>query len=599
MFLLTSKELTNEQQDAIKEDSSVLLVACPGSGKTRTLTYKIAYELSKLQNKKTFVVAITYTNAAADEIKDRIESLGIDTTNLWIGTIHSFCLEWLLRPYAPYMEELKYGFSVIDAHEAQELMDLICPKHDKKLKSWDCGYLIVDGEIQFTNKNTSKHETLKKILDEYLDTLKSRKQIDFEQILYFSLKLLNFKPEISKVLCHMFHYMLVDEFQDTKNSQYQIVGKLLRSNKGKTKLFIVGDPNQSIFESLGGYPISKIDLENMLGFSVKEMALTKNHRSSHKIITYFSYFRTNILPITAEGNNKSYNSLITYNKSIHKDHLEDEIVRLIKYNLNIKKIKPNEICILGPWWIHLASLTRSLVSKLPDISFNGPGLTPFSNDIENFWYKIARIVLTEPSPKIYSRRIRWAKEIIELLSSTGISRPDLTPKKLLELTNSIFVVEKNGLQYLRKFFNEILSRLKIDIEMFPYLNEHQQAFFESSKSRIERLKKEGADFVDEIDCFKRVFKPRDGINVSSIHGAKGMEFDTVIAFALLDDYVPNFNDLDKDSSSNKILYVICSRAKKNLHLISETHRSVHQEHAPNGKRPTPRLSRYRYIYDTF
>lgn len=598
MFFLSSEELTNEQQDAIKEESSVLLVACPGSGKTRTLTYKIAYELSRLKNQKTFVVAITYTNTAADEIKDRVETLGVDTSNLWIGTIHSFCLDWLLRPYALYVDELKHGFSIIDAHEAQELLNSICQKHDNKLKSWDCDYLIVDGKIQLSNTDLSKHEILKKILSEYLQTLESRKQIDFEHILYFSLHLLNEKPEISKVLCNMFHYLLVDEFQDTKNSQYQIVGNILQSNKGKTRLFIVGDPNQAIFHSLGGYSISKDDLENLLGFSVKEMSLTKNYRSSEKIISYFSYFRTNNLPIAAEGRNKRYESIVSYNNSVSKSGLEDEIIRLVRYNLEEKKIKPNEICILGPQWVHLASLTRSLVTKLPDISFNGPGLTPFSHDIENFWYKISRIVLTEPSPTMYSKRIRWAKEIIELFSAAGVSRAELTPKKFLELCNSIFISEESGLDFLKKFFDEILFKLKVDIKLFPSLEEHQKAFFESSKSRIERLKKEGAEFVDETKCFKRVFKPREGIIVSSIHGAKGMEFDTVIAFALLDGYVPHFNDTNGEPNSKKMLYVVCSRAKKNLHLISETHRNVHAYHAPSGKPPTPNLSKYRYSYDS-
>ncbi|HHH54359.1 MAG TPA: ATP-dependent helicase, partial [Bacteroidetes bacterium] len=82
MFFLNPKELNTKQIEAIKEDDSVLLIACPGSGKTRTLTYKIAYELSKLKSKKQYIVAITYTNRASDEIKDRIELMGVDTKQL-------------------------------------------------------------------------------------------------------------------------------------------------------------------------------------------------------------------------------------------------------------------------------------------------------------------------------------------------------------------------------------------------------------------------------------------------------------------------------------------------------------------------------------
>lgn len=100
MFVWNSGDLNPEQEAAVLAPGNIFLTACPGSGKTRTLTYKIAYELSRMTSDKQRIVAITYTNRAADEIRDRIESLGVDTQHLWIGTIHAFCLEWILRPYA-------------------------------------------------------------------------------------------------------------------------------------------------------------------------------------------------------------------------------------------------------------------------------------------------------------------------------------------------------------------------------------------------------------------------------------------------------------------------------------------------------------------
>ena len=92
-------KLNPQQRQVCVNEGNILLKACPGSGKTRTITYKIAYELSKLESNKQYIVAITYTNRAADEIKERIELLGVDTEQLWIGTIHSFCVEWILKPY--------------------------------------------------------------------------------------------------------------------------------------------------------------------------------------------------------------------------------------------------------------------------------------------------------------------------------------------------------------------------------------------------------------------------------------------------------------------------------------------------------------------
>jgi len=112
-----------------------------------------------------------------------------------------------------------------------------------------------------------------------------------------------------------------------------------------------------------------------------------------------------------------------------------------------------------------------------------------------------------------------------------------------------------------------------------------------------RLKKEGNTFIGEIENFRKVFKQREGITVSTIHGVKGEEYDTMIGFTLLDSYVPHFNDNNGAINSKKLLYVLSSRARKNLHLISETGRNVHAFHRPYGLTPTQHLIDYQYKYD--
>ena len=131
MFIWTENELNTKQSDVIKNENNILLIACPGSGKTRTLTYKIGYELDKLDDSRKYIIAITYTNRAAEEIKERIELLGIDTKQLWIGTIHSFCNEWILKPYYSLLEDLKYGFRIIDSQESEELLTTFCEPYKK------------------------------------------------------------------------------------------------------------------------------------------------------------------------------------------------------------------------------------------------------------------------------------------------------------------------------------------------------------------------------------------------------------------------------------------------------------------------------------
>ncbi|HFU76561.1 MAG TPA: ATP-dependent helicase, partial [Arcobacter sp.] len=407
MFFLNPKELNTKQIEAIQENDSVLLIACPGSGKTRTLTYKIAYELSKLKSKKQYIVAITYTNRASDEIKDRIELMGVDTKQLWIGTIHAFCLEWILRPYHLYIPQLKYGFRVINSHDTEKIITDLCTKENLDITYWDCGYIITENlKFKCTTYKKDKIPLAKILLKKYFKKLIKEHQIDFELILYYSLKILQQNPSIVKILSNIFPYFIIDEYQDTNGIQYQIISMILNASNKESKLFIVGDPNQSIFESLGGYSISKNDLETLTNLEIKEYMLSDNYRSSSKIINYFDFYKTYTNDIDASGKHKDYQSLITFNNQVTKDTLVDEVVRLIRFNINEKGISQNEICVIAPWWVHLLSLTRKVMAELPEYNFDGSGLAPFSRDIDNFWYKLSRIVLTEASPNLYVRRLR-------------------------------------------------------------------------------------------------------------------------------------------------------------------------------------------------
>lgn len=410
------------------------------------------------------------------------------------------------------------------------------------------------------------------------------------------MELLKNKPVISKVLSKIFPQILIDEYQDTKEIQYHIICSIIKENAAKTKLFVVGDPNQSIYQNLGGYPIPKNELEALCGLTINELELQENYRSSESIIDYFEYFKTYDNNITPSGKYKDFNSQIHLNNTITKDTLIDYIADLVKYNIEELGISQNEICIVAPQWVHLASATRSLMLKLPDYSFDGPGMAPFSRDIENFWFKLSRIVLTEPSPNMYIRRIRWSSEILKELYEAGVDTSKITPKKFLKVCNSIEIDKIDGLEYLSDFFNEIFNRFSININLYSGLLEHYESFFESSRNRIERLLREGIDYITNIETFKKVFQQRKGITVSTYHGVKGAEFDTVIAFALLQSYIPHFSDNNGYENSKKLLYVIASRARKNLYLIAERER-FNNWNPPVEYTITEHLEEYEYDYD--
>ncbi|SBT17701.1 ATP-dependent DNA helicase PcrA [Marinomonas gallaica] len=588
MSIWQDGDLNEEQIDAIEETDSVFLVACPGSGKTRTVTFKIAYELSKIESDKEWVVAITYTNRAAGEIQDRIELMGISTEQLWIGTIHAFCLEWIIKPYGIYHSELKNGYRIINSHDTEMMLTEICSSYSNpRTTHWDCDHFFDSNGINIRCTN-NRRNNVESILTEYDEILRSNKQIDFERILWFSYQLITTVPKIAEILSKLFKYILIDEFQDTKEIQYQIVSSILRAGNGLVKAFVVGDPNQSIFNSLGGYAISQEEFSSMSSIDFKPLELSKNYRNSQRIVDYFSNFKVFDSTITSEADHREYGSLISFNSQLPRENVITEISRLIRLSVEQYQIPMSEVCVVGPWWIHLASLTRGLIGELPDYRFDGPGLTPFVRDAENIFYKLSRIVLTKPSPTVYVRRLRWAKEIIQYFSDIGIDTAKITPKQLLKIVNSINILEQDGLIFLSQFFDDIFNALNVEWSEYKALDEHRTAFFDSATSRIQRIQSEGINYAGDVEAFYKAFEPRDGVTVSTIHGVKGAEYDVVIAFALLEGAVPHFNDPNLRESANKLLYVICSRARKNLHLISETGR--------NQNNPTQELQLLNYQY---
>lgn len=569
MFVWSEKELNQEQSDAVTEPGNIFLQACPGSGKTRALTYKAALELSRVDDGR-FVIAITYTHRAADEITERIEALGVDTSQLWIGTIHSFCLEWIIRPYGIYHEYLARGYRVLDTHERESVLaDLCKPYAQMKISPYDCDFYFDGPELIPSCRDPRKIGTVRQILDSYRKKLAEDRLLDFEFMLFYSSEIISRHPGVSKILSRIFSHILVDEYQDTKRIQYSIIAQILKAGDGRANAFIVGDPNQAIYGSLGGYPISMEDFASLSNLKFKPMELRRNYRSSSRIVGYFSNFKVTESLIESASAIREYKSIISFDQSTSRGDLNRELIRLIRYNIEACGVAPNEVCVIAPWWVHLASVTRHLAAQLPEYQFDGPGMVPFAGNPENIWFKIARIGLTDASPGMYGRRMRWAGEVVADLNNLGIDTRSLTAASLLKTSNGLQISETEGLRFLERYFSDLFEALGIEFRLFVGMLTDHGAFFDSSVARIERLRREGAEFMSDLASFRRVFQTRSGITVSTIHGVKGAEFDSVIAFALLEGMVPHFADPDPQESAMKLLYVIGSRAKKNLHLISE------------------------------
>jgi len=160
----------------------------------------------------------------------------------------------------------------------------------------------------------------------------------------------------------------------------------------------------------------------------------------------------------------------------------------------------------------------------------------------------------------------------------------------LRLINSISINHDDGVKYLESYFSEFSSKMAGDILSYTEIMDHYKSFFKSANDRIIKLKEKNITGVDTISYFRKVFQSKDGIVISTVHGAKGTEFDCIISYGLVEGMVPFFADPDQTGSAKKTLYVIGSRARKYIFMISEI----------DSKRlPTKVLDGYIFSYDKF
>lgn len=583
-------ELNEEQREAVLSDGNVLLSACPGSGKTRVISYKIAHELGRLSSSKKRVVAVTFTNRAADEIYKRVERLGVDTKQLWVGTIHAFCLDWIIRPYSSYLDKLKNGFSVADEAYTKNVLSELQEKY--KIKFFDESSLRInrDGTLNGDRAHTN-------LVNEYYTILLSEKLIDFNLMLYYAYKLLKNNEFISKSVSNVLSLICVDEYQDTQDLQYATLAEILVKGSGSTRVFYTGDIDQAIYTSLGGVAKAHNEIQEEIGAPLLEMSLSGNYRSNQRIIDYYRNFQTNNIDIEALGDNKGNSGIITFNQSIHKDDITTEISRLIQESLN-DGTPEDEICILVPQWWLVISIAKKLRAALPDVSFDASGLAPMSKHRSNIWYKISRLFLTEASPKLLSVRRRWAEEAaieFELLTGKEVFDAERKSRSLLKVVNSINSERQDGVEYIQECLDKFTCALHVDLEFVPELKEMRELYF---KALEDRLNDPEIDYARDTETFKKYYREMSGVVINTCVGIKGEEFDTVIAYGLLKGYVPHWSDVfarREVESSKKLLYVICSRAKEKLHLISEVGRTA--KSSGNPYRTNSQLRSVEYAYD--
>lgn len=585
---LLLKGLNSQQKRIVTSEDNLLVKACPGSGKTRVLTYKLAYMYLSNPNSIKRIIAITYTNRAADEIKNRLDLFEIDFTNIWAGTIHQFCLEYIIHPYAMSYSRLKKGFKIIDEYIQSRYIQELLSELNLNIPRYE----IAKIRTALTKDMSICETKYPNVVAEYHKRLVGNKEIDFDLILNLAYKILIEHPNATFTIANTIRSIFVDEYQDTNELQYQIIGQLTHANNKIMTLF-VGDLDQAIYGGLGGTAKSLEEIVEVTGQAFSEATLNGCYRSTQRIIDYYAYFQERKYEIISKSERAKVRGVITLDTETDKDDIYCDISQLIKNTISAG-VPPEEICVIAPQWYLLYPLSKMLKELLPNVPFDAPDISPIKVDDMNVFYKFSKIVFTDVGVKVSSRK-RIASEILNMLINEYNVAIDqhIDNYWILQKINSLKPNSDDGIKYFTDVVSHVLRLLNADRSTYPTLYDTLDNFMEKITDRIQRF-----DLASNIDAFKRMFKEKHGTVITSCHKIKGEEYNTVIAFGILQGMVPHwdaiFTGSDRGANeANKLLYVIASRARENLYLFAEkgrtTKRVIYQL--------TDVLQAYDYNYD--
>lgn len=282
--------LNEQQKEAVFcTEGPLLLLAGAGSGKTRVLTHRIAYLIEQGVNPY-HIMAITFTNKAAREMRERVDDLvGYGAEHIWVSTFHSTCVRILRR----HIDKLGYGnsFTIYDADDQKTLIKEICKRYkiDTKVMpersiinaiSSAKDEFITPSEYEMKYQYDFKKKKIAGIYKEYQKQLKSNNALDFDDLLFKTVELFQFHPEILDYYQDRFRYIMVDEYQDTNTIQFQLISMLARKYRN---LCVVGDDDQSIYKFRGANVKNILNFENVFPDAVT-IKLEQNYRSTQNIL---------------------------------------------------------------------------------------------------------------------------------------------------------------------------------------------------------------------------------------------------------------------------------------------------------------------------
>ncbi len=615
--------LNDAQREAVlTTEGPVMVMAGAGSGKTRVLTRRIAHLILDLGVYPSRILALTFTNKAAREMKERVGSLvNTQTKNMWVSTFHSFCARFL-RLEINHLSEYTNEFQIIDDDETDKIIrsiikDLGYDPKDFKSKEF-AKYISEEKNLGYASISThdkSKLSLFNQIRDTYQKRLIEQNLLDFDDLICVSLKILKEFLDVRLRYQEKFRYILVDEFQDTNITQYELIKLLANSDEN---VFVVGDEDQSIYSFRGAR------VENVLKFrqefkDCKLILLEENYRSTNNILN----IANNVI-----SNNKSriVKNLFTSNKTAIKPKYFEAESSYDEERYIVNQIK--ELLRQGYEYKDFAImyrsnyLSRSLEETLNKFSLPYElygGVSFFQRkeikDIcaylrliinHNDDYSFERIV-NEPKRKIGPAMIEKLKEIknnfnvslfesINFISTSGNGYNNLVDFKfcILELEEYLFdpvnstisiideILERTGYKKMLKESGEDgEDRLDNVLELKSHIKQYEIDYSEMSRRELFEFMLQNMTLMTDMD---NKDPNSDRIKLMTYHQAKGLEFKVVFMIALEEGIFPNANVIDEGEieEERRICYVGITRAKERLYLTYSQnrflfgHKEMHQ-----------------------
>ena len=605
--MINYEKLNKSQYEAVMHDKGpALLLAGAGTGKTRTLIYRVAHLIESGVSPES-ILLLTFTNKAANEMKERAEKMLKEKCGITACTYHSFCVK-MLRFYGK-MAGISPDFTIISGPDEADIIDIIKSELNfQKLKNMPSASVFASMLSTCVNKGLTLEELLKEqrywrfrqnerklfLLREETKRYKEEHNLlNYDDILIKFDQMLTDYPDIARRIEDIYQYIMVDEYQDTNTLQDSIIRKIRKKN---TNLMVVGDDMQSIYKFRGA------DVQNILSFpkrydDCKVIYLTENYRSSQEILNLANHVMTN----ATEGYQKNLRAQFS-SQELPKVYGVNDTKTEAEFVLNRIKAKHaegvpyNDICVL---------YRNSFQSYELEVLLNKAGL-----DFEKYggirFLDRAHIKDILAFLKIYSNphdQLSWFR-ILQLHIGIGKVYAKNISEKCLENGSEYLIDEchsrrKYGV-YLKKLYEEIISwddkdflqilnsccayyiavreetikNQKVDSES---TREESLQEFKKDKEDIEILVNMAKDydsvldFLDAmtLDAAKSKENAEDKLILSTIHSVKGLEFDTIILLDCVDDILPStmYIGSPEDNEDVRCMYVAVTRAKNTLYMI--------------------------------